>query len=151
MTLLVFSDDWGRHPSSCQHLIRHLLPRTPVIWVNTIGMRRPKFEWYTVTRGFAKLGQWTRPKARSAPFAENLEVVSPVLWPGYANWLERSFNSWLMLRHLRRVCESLPEPPIVITTIPTVADLIGKLRAKRWVYYCVDDFTTWPGLDHAAV
>src|SRR5947209_8488 len=23
---LVFSDDWGRHPTSCQHLVRHLLP-----------------------------------------------------------------------------------------------------------------------------
>ena len=22
---LVFSDDWGRHPSSCQHLVRRLL------------------------------------------------------------------------------------------------------------------------------
>ena len=25
-SLVVFSDDWGRHPSSCQHLIRRLLP-----------------------------------------------------------------------------------------------------------------------------
>jgi len=25
LRLVVFSDDWGRHPSSCQHLIRRLL------------------------------------------------------------------------------------------------------------------------------
>ena len=36
-SFLVFADDWGRHPSSCQHLIRQLLARYPVLWVNTIG------------------------------------------------------------------------------------------------------------------
>src|SRR5262245_4125128 len=118
MTLLVFSDDWGRHPSSCQHLIRHLLPELPVVWVNTIGMRRPKFEWYTVTRGFEKLGQWFGPKTPPTELPENLKVVSPVLWPGFANRLERSANSFLLLRKLGRVCATLPESPIAITTIP---------------------------------
>ena len=28
-TLLVFSDDWGRHPSSCQHLIKRLKKTLP--------------------------------------------------------------------------------------------------------------------------
>lgn len=151
MTLLVFSDDWGRHPTSCQHLIRQLLPQTPVIWVNMIGMRRPKLEWYTVTRGFEKLGQWFRPQSQAVALPDSLQVISPIVWPGFANRLERGLNVRLLLRCLNQVCESLPEPPIVITTMPTVADLVGKLPAKRWVYYCVDDFTTWPGLDHAAV
>ena len=31
---VVFSDDWGRHPSSCQHLFRQLLPRYRTFWVN---------------------------------------------------------------------------------------------------------------------
>ena len=40
--LLVFADDWGRHPSSCQHLISRLLDRHRVAWVNTVGMRPPR-------------------------------------------------------------------------------------------------------------
>jgi glycosyltransferase involved in cell wall biosynthesis len=28
-----------------------------------------------------------------------------------------------------------------------VADLMGALPVRRWVYYCVDDFGEWPGLD----
>src|SRR5262249_24734080 len=36
---------------------------------------------------------------------------------------------------------------IAITTFPLVSDLIGVLPVKRWVYYCVDDFCEWPGLD----
>src|SRR5207245_861809 len=30
---------------------------------------------------------------------------------------------------------------------PIVADLMGRLPVRRWVYYCVDDFGQWPGLD----
>src|SRR5262245_8337679 len=45
--LLVFSDDWGRHPSSCQHLIRRLRQDFPVLWVNTIGTRQPKANSFT--------------------------------------------------------------------------------------------------------
>jgi hypothetical protein len=38
-----------------------------------------------------------------------------------------------------------------VTTIPIVADLIGALPVDRWVYYCVDDFAAWPGLDGTAL
>ena len=41
----------------------------------------------------------------------------------------------------------MPRPPVVVTTLPIVADLVGELPAERWVYYCVDDFRVWPGYD----
>lgn len=151
MSLLVFSDDWGRHPSSCQYLIRHLLDRTSVVWVNTIGMRRPKFEWYTVTRGFEKFIHWFGPKKQAVEFPRNLQVVNPLIWPGFGWGVERRLNRWLMERKLRPVIEGMPDPVVAVTTIPTVGDLIGRLPVARWVYYCVDDFTTWPGLDHRTV
>jgi hypothetical protein len=53
-TLLVFADDWGRHPSSCQHLIAKLLPSYPVCWVNTIGMRTPRLNRITIKRALEK-------------------------------------------------------------------------------------------------
>ena len=59
-SLLVFSDDWGRHPSSCQHLVRCLLPRYEVHWVNTIGTRKPSWNFATLSRGLEKLRHWTR-------------------------------------------------------------------------------------------
>ena len=34
-----------------------------------------------------------------------------------------------------------------MTVLPLTADLIGALPVRRWVYYCVDDFSVWPGLD----
>lgn len=41
----------------------------------------------------------------------------------------------------------MPQPPIVISTLPLVTDLVGELPAAKWVYYCVDDFGVWPGYD----
>ncbi len=151
MTLLVFSDDWGRHPSSCQHLVRCLLPRTPTVWVNTIGMRRPKLEWYTISRGAEKFVHWFGPQAPQASLPTNLQIVNPLIWPGFGWPWERSLNRRLMARKLRPIIDAMAEPPIAVTTIPTVSDLMGRLPVKRWVYYCVDDFTTWPGLDHRTV
>jgi len=151
MSLLVFSDDWGRHPTSCQHLIRHLLPEVPVVWVNTIGMRRPKFEWYTIRRGVEKVRQWLGPRSGPAVLPANLRVVSPVLWPGFGNRAERWVNRRLFVRRLRPILERLREPAVAVTTMPTVADLVGELPVRRWVYYCVDDFAAWPGLDGPAV
>ena len=57
-SLVVFSDDWGRHPSSCQHLVRQLLPRYEVLWVNTIGTRAPRLDFATMRRVGEKLKSW---------------------------------------------------------------------------------------------
>jgi glycosyltransferase involved in cell wall biosynthesis len=151
MTLLVFSDDWGRHPTSCQHLVRHLLDRTPVVWVNMIGMRRPRWEWYSAKRGVEKIVQWFGPRSQTISQPANLQVVSPLIWPGFSWGWERSLNRRLMVRKLGPIADAMHDWPIAVTTTPMVADLIDRIRAKRWVYYCVDDFTSWPGLDHRTV
>jgi glycosyltransferase involved in cell wall biosynthesis len=40
---------------------------------------------------------------------------------------------------------------VALTTLPVTADLMGALPVRRWVYYCVDDFGVWPGLDGTAM
>lgn len=152
--LLVFADDWGRHPSSCQHLVRHLLPRHATLWVNTIGTRTPRLDWATLTRGVEKLRAWTRPARPAEPLPAQLRVASPLMWPSFRSRAGRLANRILLTRQLRRRLHELPAPPappIALTTLPLVADLVGRLPVCRWVYYCVDDFTVWPGLDQATM
>jgi glycosyltransferase involved in cell wall biosynthesis len=146
--LLVLSDDWGRHPTSCQHLIRHLLPRYEVCWVNLIGMRRPGLNLLTVRRGWDKLRQWLGPAGETQTLPAGLKVASPVLWPSFRSGLTRWLNRKLLLRKLAPLIEALPAPPVAITTQPTMVELVGRLPVRHWVYYCVDDFSQWPGLDH---
>ncbi len=155
--LLVFADDWGRHPSSCQHLVRHLLVRHDVYWVNTIGTRSPRLNWATVRRGTEKLRQWIRPaKANDAIAVESKNALSPIvlnprMWPWFGSAFSRRLNRALLCRQLLPLLRSLSVPPVAVTTLPITADLIGELPVQRWVYYCVDDFGQWPGLDQAAL
>jgi glycosyltransferase involved in cell wall biosynthesis len=146
--LLVFADDWGRHPSSCQHLVRRLLDRYEVYWVNTIGTRTPRLDLATLRRGLEKVRHWVRPAGggRDA-LPANLHVLSPKMWPWFSSSFGRGLNRRLLLRQLGARLRLLPSPPVAVTAVPIVADLVGRLPAARWVYYCVDDFGQWPGLD----
>ncbi len=155
---LVFADDWGRHPSSCQHLVKHVLPHRHVVWVNTIGTRPPRLDWGTVKRAAGKIKGWVIPNrvagSRREPDPMSLSerathpaILSPKMWPSFRSAFGRRLNRKLLLRALRPVVNALPSPPVVVTTLPLVADLIGELPAARWVYYCVDDFSVWPGYD----
>jgi glycosyltransferase involved in cell wall biosynthesis len=148
--LLVFADDWGRHPSSCQHLIRQLSTRRQVLWVNTIGTRKPSLSWSTVRRGLGKALQWLGPTRRQE-LPANLTVVNPRMWPSFASPLSRFVNRKLLARQLAPQLAELGQQPVAITTLPIVADLIGGLPVRRWIYYCVDDFSQWPGLDQATM
>jgi glycosyltransferase involved in cell wall biosynthesis len=149
--LLFFADDWGRHPSSSQHLVRHLLARHDVYWINTIGTRKPRLDLGTLRRGLEKLRHWTNGGTAGEALPAGLQVRNPAMWPWIGSRFARWLNRQLLLRDLRPLVEGLPEPPAIVTTLPVVADLIGRLPAARWVYYCVDDFTQWPGLDGTAL
>jgi len=164
-SLLIFADDWGRHPSSCQHLVRHLLHRYEVTWVNTIGTRTPRLDLATARRGLEKLGQWLGGKVgypmsdvrcqnnlfrhRTSDIGNrtSFRVLNPWMWPWFGSALGRQLNRRLLVRQLAPVLSSLPSAPVAVTTIPVVADLLDLLPVRRWVYYCVDDFGEWPGLD----
>ena len=164
-SLLVFSDDWGRHPSSCQHLTRNLVDRYPVLWVNTIGTRAPRLDMQTMRRVAEKMRQWgssrvtrvfRQNRTRSAaaiqheqetPVHSNLQVVNPKMWPWFSSDRDRRLNRWLLTRQLSPLIEKLPKPVVAVTTLPITADLPDTLQVDRWVYYCVDDFSQWPGLD----
>jgi len=150
--LIVFADDWGRHPSSCQHLVRRLLGDHAVTWVNTIGMRPPRPDRATARRVARKLRGWARPAATAAgPAGPAPTVVEARMWPWFRSSFDRALNRELLARQLMSRIAAMPRPPVVVTTVPVVADLIGRLPVARWVYYCVDDFGTWPGLDREAM
>lgn len=156
-TFLIFSDDWGRHPSSCQHLARFLIQNENhrVFWVNTIGTRPPGFNLLTLRRGAQKIVSWfgKRKKVETQGNAENTEntrkptVLQPIMLPWFRRKWQRRVNRFLLVRQLSRALDG-EENVTAITTLPITADLVGALAmVSRWVYYCVDDWSRWPGMD----
>jgi hypothetical protein len=157
--LLVFSDDWGRHPSSCQHLIRHLLPHCPTLWVNTIGSRRPRLTREDLGKALGRCRTWFAPRRDAHVMQpENLTVISPLMYPGFRRPWQRRFNAARLAAAANRAMHQRFGPGsdgagrdrirrVALTTIPTTADLVGRVDVDAWLYYAVDDFSVWPGLD----
>ncbi len=70
--LVVFGEDWGGHPSSTQHLVRRLSGQRRVVWVNSIGLRRPRLDRADLARLGRKLLALVRRRAgpRRGPAAQ---------------------------------------------------------------------------------
>lgn len=146
--LVVFADDWGRHPSSCQHLVRELLDSCDVTWINTVGTRGLSFDFELMRRGVQKLRQWgSRSAGEEARDGGPAPVVhNPPMYPGFRTRWQRRLNARMLSNYLSERLPRLRES-VVLSSVPITADLPARVDAKRWVYYCVDDFSAWPGLD----
>ena len=80
---VVFSDDWGMHPSSCQHLFRHISRSHHVGWINTIGMRPPSVSWTDARKIVEKASRMLSRPRDDTPSADtaNVEVFQPAMLP----------------------------------------------------------------------
>jgi glycosyltransferase involved in cell wall biosynthesis len=148
---VVFSDDWGRHPSSCQHLFRRLAPGNRVLWVNTIGTRTPTLSRADLTRAAGKLREWTR--GGDEPAEEALvDVIRPFMTP-FDRF--RPLRRWNARRLVGAVSCAMDRrgfrDALLVTTIPNAAGVVDRLDEAVSVYYCVDEFSEWPGADRAAM
>lgn len=155
--IVVFGEDWAAHPSSTQHLIRRLSARRKVLWINSIGMRRPNLSIYDGKRILKKLrsgvvslrGQGLR----GVQGAEgNVTVISPVVVPvpssDFAWFVSRKILELSAARAARRMtfCS-----PILWLTLPSAVKALGIFREKAVVYYCGDDFRSMRNIDPALV
>ncbi|MCL2700103.1 MAG: FemAB family PEP-CTERM system-associated protein [Phycisphaerae bacterium] len=140
---IVFSDDWGRHPSSCQHLFGRISRRHRVLWVDTIGLRSAKADSFTLFRGLEKLRKWARPLRR---VSENMWVLAPIMLPAAGEDFLARVNGRLVATAIRRVTTRLGfRDPVMFTSVPTAVDYVGQLGESRVVYYVTDNYALWPG------
>lgn len=154
---IVFSDDWGRHPSSSQHLFRRMPPGSRALWVETIGLRPPRLTSYDARRILEKVRGWISPgsPASEPPWCETpagLVRYAPPMHPFYGSPAGAASNDALLVRLLRRRLAALGfDRPVLVTTVPNACGLVGRLGERAAIYYCVDDFETWPGYAGGAI
>ena len=167
MDWVVFGEDWGAHPSSTQHLLRSALASGTerVIWIDSIGLRRPRLTRHDVGRLWRKLLQTLgallvrrRTESDADAPAEpqeqwtNLLVLRVLIlpFPG-VRWLE-PINGWLLRRqiepHMRRM--GFRDTNLWVS-LPSALPALDTLPHARAVYYCCDDFEHLAGVDHGAV
>ena len=145
--IVFFGDDWGRHVSSSQHLIRRFASHNRVLWVNTFGMRPPSLSLSDLRRSVQKIAGWISPAVAQPNLPKNMTLISIFGLPYYSVPAIRRMNAQLSRTTvLNAIYNQKLTDPIVITSLPTTVDLVGKLGERAFIYYCVDEFTHYPGL-----
>ena len=153
MNFIVFSDDWGVHPSSCQHLFRRICVEHPTIWVNTVGMRLPRPTLEDLKRAARKIRAMVAP-AKDKPAAQSTgpTVCSPLMTPFRRPAFLERWNARSVVKTVSRSIETLGfRDHFLVTTVPNTCGVVKSLGAARIIYYCVDDFSEWPGLDKTTI
>lgn len=151
---VVFSDDWGVHPSSSQHLFRRISAMQPVLWVNTIGLRDPDCSLRDLRKAASKLRRmlFSRPEPDEATQPEAAShgprVCQPFMLPFARFRAVRAFNRWSVIRTVEKAVADMGLiDPVIVSSVPNACDYARAFPARRLVYYCVDDFSLWPGHD----
>ena len=154
--LVVFGEDWGSLPSSTQHLIRQLALRgeRKVLWVNSIGLRRPKLNKNDLARLWHKLTARTahEPSDTTLSMPGCFRVINPKTLPVPEGRFLRRLAAKLLVWQIKPVMASMQlRQPILWMSLPTAVDVAGRLGESKLVYYCGDDFSALAGVDHQIV
>jgi glycosyltransferase involved in cell wall biosynthesis len=85
--------------------------------------------------------------------SSDVHVVQPPMLPFARFAIVRHFNTIMVRSHVREKLRSLGKNSVdvAVVTAPNACDYVGGFHEKKIVYYCVDDFTEWPGLDQPLV
>src|SRR5262245_19355606 len=149
--MLCFSHDWAGDPLSKTHLMRLLARRGHrILWVNSIGYRTPSLAAKRdLGRAFKKLHAATQPIKEVEP---NLFTISPLAVPAWGRPVVQSLNARLLGWQVRRAMAKLKfNEPVNWTFNPAAGVLAGTLGESKIVYYCVDEYTAFTGVNTAAL
>jgi glycosyltransferase involved in cell wall biosynthesis len=140
--------DWDTDLWTNQHHLMHRLAReNRVLFVESLGLRRPQLAARDVSRIRRRLLRGLAPPRE----ADGVRVLSPLVLPFHANRLVRAVNRrvlpWLVGRAARAIGM---RAPILWAYVPQAEVLIDSLRPSLIVYHCVDDMASQAGIDAAS-
>ena len=160
--MIVVGEDWGCLPSSTQHLIKNLPYR--IIWVNSIGMRKPKLNIKDLNRAFRKIQKsllgLLKPSSQKEsrqpekiidsfkPFMVIQPIIIPMATSSFLRWVNAQLWGWFVKHkwHSNKLEE--PSDPILWLSLPSGLDILAKYPNSPVIYYCCDDFGSLAGVDH---
>jgi glycosyltransferase involved in cell wall biosynthesis len=148
-SIICFAHDWKGDPTSKTHIMRILSEKNRVLWVNSIGMRRPTVSGRDTRRLLAKVRQLAQGLVR---VNANLHVVSPlaVPLPGVPG-VDR-LNTMLLSASIRHFARRAGlTRPILWTFLPNTVGLVGQLGESRVIYHCVDEYSAFAGVPRDAL
>jgi glycosyltransferase involved in cell wall biosynthesis len=148
--MLCFSHDWNGDPLSKTHLMRLLSRDNRILWVNSIGYRTPVASRRDLTRAFAKVKTMVADPLREVE--RNIHVLNPIVIPAYGRPWIRALNRRLLRCQVRSAMRKLGfQRPMNWVFNPAAAVVAGSLGEEQLIYYCVDEYSAFSGVDGAAL
>ena len=146
--IICFCNDWDGDPLSKKHIMQRLAKHNRVLWVNSVGIRKPTPSTSDMRRILKKVREFAQ---GSRQVDERIHVFSPLAFPFHGSaagrWINRKVLRWSLLR----ACTQLKfRNPITWVFIPS-ADVAGCLGERLLVYHCVDEYSEFTGADKAGL
>jgi glycosyltransferase involved in cell wall biosynthesis len=137
--------DWDTELWTNQHhLMARLAQENRVLFVESLGLRRPQL----AGRDLKRIAKRLRDGLRGPREADGLYVLSPLVLPFHGNFVVRKLNAWLLAKLVRRAARRLGlRRPILWAYVPQAEALLDVLDPSLVVYHCVDDIAAQPGID----
>ena len=147
--IVCFAKDWDDHPTSNNHVMRLLARGNRILWVSSIGMRRPRASARDLRRIVRKLAASARGPRH---VQDGLWVLAPLVLPLPHSDVATALNRRLLRATIRRAARRLGMDAFQVWTfLPNTVDYATDLEPTLLVYYCVDDWAHADGYDGPAL
>ncbi|MDX6689279.1 MAG: hypothetical protein QOG15_736 [Solirubrobacteraceae bacterium] len=131
-------------PTNQHHLMSRLAQTNRVLFVESLGLRRPQL----ATRDVRRLGRRLRDGLRGSRTAGDVHVLSPIALPAHGYRILRVINSFLLRRQVLHAVTRLGfDRPLLWGYVPNAEALLQTLDPSLVVYHCVDDLAAQKGVD----
>ncbi|HUS33666.1 MAG TPA: hypothetical protein VMZ53_34430, partial [Kofleriaceae bacterium] len=146
--IIAFSKDWHEDHTSNHHVLRELAKTRRVLWLNSLATRKPNLG---STRDIGKIKRKLNEFSKGAVNVENdLWVATPLVLPLPQSAVAQQMNRQILRWTIQALRRQLGIDRFQLWTfLPNTAPYVGTLGEDLAVYYCVDEWATFNGLDRA--
>ena len=138
--------DWDTELLTNQHhLMSRLAADNRVLFIESLGLRKPQLAGRDVKRIARRLRRGLQPPRLAPP---GVHVLSPLVLPLHSQPAVRAVNARLLPALVGRATRRLNfQRPILWGYVPQAEALLDVLDPALVVYHCVDDIAAQPGVD----
>jgi len=149
-SVVYFGNDWfAENRTSSHHIARRLGKMVPVLYIETPGSRSPQTSARDVRKLWRKLARALAPpqKVGDRFYVATIPQIPFRRLPAIDR-LNRWLGAWLARRAMRKIGFT---KRISWFVVPHPGPLAGRLGESLTVYYCIDYYASYPGMDPVAI
>ncbi len=140
--------DWdAENWTNQQHLMSRLARENRVLFIESLGLRKPTVAVRDLRRMLRRMVRGLRPLR----LKDGVYVLSPLVVPYHSRRVVQRLNGFLLRRAVRKAARRIGiEHPILWGYVPQALVLIETLQPRAIVYHCVDDLGAHERIDGVA-